>query len=205
MDITVSRATSVEDQRDARYLLKTVYKDEFGINFDEFKSVFPLDFNTILLVIRNEENQLLGTASIMEPVGKLFPTEYIFGANVQKFEQVLPLAGAVEIGRLAKSKDAKAGIVTKAIMLATMDYLTMSNFQGWVSTVKSPLYRLLRSMGLEMFTFDEFAQKEGVEAEIVARYKGDHIESFFASTQDTVTAFRKIERSGPGYQINILL
>jgi hypothetical protein len=188
MKVNVQWAITDEDRQEAFLLLKKVYLEEFDLDFELFRQAFPLMFRSDVMMIRDQDGRLVGTASMMYPLNGLFPAEYIFGAKISE-STGRQANRTIEVGRLAKVPDFPGGIITKEVMLATAAYLKKENLQSWIATVKPPLYRILRSTGLQMTYFEVNAGLEGEQAEIVRRYKGDHIVVFEASTKNTIAAF----------------
>lgn len=188
MNINVGWADTDDERREAALLLKKVYLDEFGLDFDIFKQVFPIHFNSDVMLIRDESGRLVGTASMLYPLEGLFPSEYIFGADITGSDRNAA-SKTVEVGRLAKAGDFPGGIITKAVMLETAAYLKAKKLDSWIATVRPPLYRILKSTGLNMHAFDMNPIPEGAQAEIVRKYKGNEIVVFEAAADDTGRAF----------------
>lgn len=194
MKYTVSLAFTDAERGEAFGLLKKVYSDKFDLDFEVFKSLFKLPFDTDVLVIRDETGRVAGTASVMFPQGDLFPTEYIFGTPIRDTGHFLPLRQSVEVGRLAKAKDVSNGLIIKATMLAVAAYLHRRQLAGWVATVKPTLFRILQKTGLEGRVFEKYREcTDAAQAEAIKKYKGNQIISFWASTENTSRAFETLQ------------
>lgn len=204
MKIYVQLAQTDQERQEGSLLLKKVYMDEFGLDFDKFKVAFPKSFFQDLLLIRHEEN-LVGTASMMYPLEGIFPSEYIFGARICNNIKRNHASRTIEVGRLAKVANFPGGIITKSVMLATARYLEVNSLESWIATVKPALARILRSTGLEMLPFEIEPETDGDQAEIVKRYKGDNISVFEATRESTLTCFGKIDPFGDDFTIDIRL
>jgi hypothetical protein len=201
MNTTVTLAQTDADRQVGHLLFKNVYFHSFGLDFKAFADTFDEKFEDDLLLIRNSNGQLLGTASIIFPNADLFQSEYIFGATIRQNGANLPLHQSVEIGRLAKTPEAQGGLVTKAIMLAVSAYLLKKGLAGWVATVKPSLYRILKKTGLETVLFEEYAEQDAEKAAIVQGYKGDEIVTFWASAESTIASFQKMDSGDIDIQI----
>lgn len=193
MKITVSVAYTDAALREAFALLYQIYLNVFKVDLKELKRLFPLDFRSVVLLVKDETGKLLGTASLMYPHDIFFPTEYLFGATIRNDGVYLPLRGGVEVGRLAKADDAPSDLVSKAIMLGVAAYIRKENLSGWVATVKPPMYRIIKRTGLQSVLFETYLEETDEEkAAIIEKYKGKEIKSFWASAEDTIHAFERL-------------
>ncbi len=202
MNLFVSIAQENE-LHEAETLLHDVYKEEFDLDFDCFDRVFPLEFPREVLLIRNEDGQLVATASFMQSVEGLFPSEYYFGARIQQQASQFSMASTVEVGRLAKRGDFKDSVIASTVMLATNDYLKYRGYENWLATVKPLLYSRLARTGLEMVPFELGPEKTGAQAECVSRYKGNSISVFRASAQSTAAAFEPIRHTLVNHSVEL--
>ncbi|GHB88969.1 hypothetical protein [Persicitalea jodogahamensis] len=203
MNLYVSIASEAE-RLEAAQLFQKVYEEEFQLDFKRFDDAFPLVFPSDVLLIRLQESRLVGTASLMRPVEGLFPSEYIFGADLSGLVDPLSLAQSVEVGRLAKIRDFPSGVIAKAVMLATDKYLHSRCLGGWVATVKPPLYRILEKTGLTMTPVALSIEKTGEQAECVRLYKGSGILAFRALAESTAAAFGTMSHTIGEYDIQLL-
>lgn len=193
MKVTVSVASTVAQRRQAFALLYQIYLSAFGVDLKKLKKLFPFDFRSVVLVVKDEAGRLLGTASLMYPHDIFFPTEYLFGATIRQDGVHLPLRESVEVGRLAQVEDAPKGLVTRAIMLAVAAYLKKEGLAGWVATVKPTMKRIIKNTGVESVLFETYIEeRNAAKALIVKRYKGDKIVSFWASTESTIVTFERL-------------
>ena len=201
MKAIVSLAKTDDDRQEGLTLFKNTYFQAFDLDFEAFENAFPEKFESDLVLIKDSNGQLLGTASIIFPKVDLFQSEYIFGATIRRNGSMLPLRQSVEIGRLAKTPEAPGGLVTQATMLAVSAYLQKKGLAGWVATVKPSLSRILKKTGLETVLFEDYTEQDPYKAAIVKGYKGDEIVTFWASTESTIASFQKMDSDDIDVQI----
>lgn len=195
MRLMVTLAQSDADRREAYELVRQVYAREFNVDLDQLREKATISFRSDVLLIRDERQELVGTASILYPADSyLFPSEYMFGADIQQSGQELPLGNTVEVGRLAKANVEDRGLVIQATMLAVNAYLRRENLSGWIATVKLRMKRMLQMTKLEMQDFAQSPHKTSFNdvPNLLDGYKGKDVSFFWASAESTYQAFEKL-------------
>lgn len=199
MNITVSLAQTDAESREGTALFHQIYEGDFKLDFEAFGLHFPRNFESDILLLRDETNHLVATASLITPIDGLYPSEYYFETNIASLARELPLHNAIEVGRLAKINDKTVPhlLVTHTIMLAVAAYLQRHKLSGWVATVKPAFYRIIKATGLVTTVFEKVKDcNTTAQREVIKNYKGDAVITFWASTDDTIKAFELLPLEG---------
>lgn len=199
MNITVSLAQTDAESREGTALFQQIYESNFDLNFEAFHTHFPLSFPGKCLLLHNETNNLVATASLISPIDGLYPSEYYFETDIASFAGELPLHNAIEVGRLAKINDRVVPhlLVTHTIMLAVAAYLQRHKLSGWIATVKPAFYRIIKATGLVTTVFEKVKDcNTYAQREVIKNYKGDEVITFWAGTDDTIKAFESLPLEG---------
>lgn len=193
MKLTVNFARTEQELLEAENLALSRYSRQFGVNLASVKNSSGDKFEKDVLIIREESQKIIATVTMMYPAQKnLFPTEDLFGVDIQRQIPDLAKRSLIEVGRVAKSENCHDGDqVMNALMLTTLEYLRRKNLDGWIATVKKPMMRFLRKSKLNKVTMLEHLEGYTplINADVKKYLEGDDVYYFTASYTQTFQAF----------------
>jgi len=179
----------------AHKLVRKTYLQTFNMDIDELHFFHPEKFKSdVLLAISADNNEILGTMSIMYPnLEGIYPCESLFGFELSKYH--LANNNYVEIGRFATSDEGKKKVtVVIALFLGAIKYLQNQEVNGWTATVKDDVYDFLhRVVSLPL---NNIAQKPIIqENDPLKSYVGNanSLHLFDVSLNETAFSFKRFE------------